>query len=185
MNGERQEPASFVPLASTNVQLGRRRLLRGSLGAAPVLMTLASGPVSAGLCTTGSAFGSMRPSGTQATITCGGRTPATWYATAYGHWPIAANALFQTYFTPSLAGTNVTLKDVLDPTKGYNLVARNCVAALLNASMSPPLTPATVLGAAYAKAIWSAYATQGYFEPTAGVQWTSAKIVEWIGTTYA
>lgn len=182
---DRENPAESDRRSAPSVALGRRRLLRGGLSAAPVIMTFASGPVSAGLCTTGSAYGSMHPSGKQASTACGGRSPATWTSVPHGQWPIAANALFQTYFAPALTGTNVTLKAVLDPAKGYDPVARNCVAALLNASTSPTLTPAAILGVARAKAVWSSYATKGYFEPTAGIQWNSAKIVEWMTTTYS
>ena len=148
-------------------------------------MTLASGPVSAGLCQTGSAYGSLHPSGTRTSATCGGRSPSVWTTTNHSHWPCNANALFSAYFSPALAGNNVTLKKVIDPSNGYDPVARNCLAALLNASMAPPLTPASVLGVAGAKAVWSSYATKGYFEPTAGIQWNSAKIVDWITTTYS
>jgi len=164
---------------------GRRRLLRGGLSAAPVIMTFASGRVSAGLCTTGSAFGSLHPSGKQPSITCGGRSPAMWNSTPPGHWPLGANTFFQSYFAPAISGTNVPLKDVFDPAKGYDPVAQHCLAALLNASTSYPLTPATILGVGYAKDIWYSYKTKGYFEPTAGVRWYSAKIVEWIATTYS
>jgi hypothetical protein len=164
---------------------GRRRLLRGGLGAAPVIMTFASGPVSAGLCKTGSAYGSLHPSGTRTSMTCGGKSPSLWTTTSSGHWPINSNALFSSYFGPALSGSNVTLKKVVDPSNGYDPVARNCVAALLNASSGPPLTPASILSVAKAKEIWSSYATKGYFEPTAGIRWNSAKIVDWITTTYS
>ncbi len=182
---DRGDPVEFHRRNAPAVALGRRRLLRGGLGAAPVIMTFASGPVSAALCKTGSAYGSLNPSGARAGATCGGKSPASWASTPPGHWPISANALFQTYFTPALTGTSVTLKAVVDPSQGYDAVARNCVAALLNASTSPALTPAAILGIARAKAIWTSYATHGYFEPTAGVQWNSAKIVEWMTTTYS
>ena len=92
---------------------------------------------------------------------------------------------FSAYFSPALAGNNLTFKKVIDPSNGYDPVARNCLAALLNASTAPPLTPASILGVAKAKAIWSSYATKGYFEPTAGIQWNGAKIVDWITTTYS
>jgi hypothetical protein len=184
-NNGREQRTAPDSLSSAAVTVSRRRLLRRGLAAAPVIMTLASPPVSAGLCTTCSAFGSMHPSGKQASVTCGGRTPAIWSSTPSGHWPISPNNPFKNYFSPALADTNVSLKDVINPSKGYDPVARNCVASLLNASTSPPLTPATILSAGYAKAIWSAYATKGYFEPTAGIQWNSAKIVDWIATTYS
>ena len=166
------------------VALGRRRLLRGGLSAAPVIMTLASGPVSAGLCTTGSAYGSLNPSGARSSLTCGGRSPAAWNGTQYKNWPIDAKSLFQTQFKSVLTG-DPKLKDVVDSNNRYDLVAQNCVAALLNASTSPPLTPPSILDAARAKLIWSSYATKGYFEPTAGIQWNSAKIVDWMTTTYS
>jgi len=164
---------------------GRRRLLRGGLSVAPVLMTLASGRVSAGLCTTGSAFLSLHASGKQPSITCAGYSPSVWNNTAEGKWPLKQNTLFETYFAPALAGTNVSLKDVLDPNKNYDPVAQNCVAALLNASTSPPLTPATILGVGYIKEIWYSYRTKTYFEPTAGIPWYSADIIKWIATTYS
>lgn len=185
IESDRQDPVEHERRTAPAVALGRRRLLRGGLAAAPVIMTLASGPVSAGMCKTGSAYGSMNPSGAKKIATCGGRTPAGWTGTNHSQWPISANALFQTYFSPALAGNNVKLKTVVDPSNGYDAVARNCVAALLNASTSPAMTPATILGIARAKAIWSSYASQGYFEPTAGIQWNSAKIVEWVTTTYS
>ena len=169
-----------------SVALGRRRLLRGGLGAAPILATLASGPVSAGLCTTGSAFASLNASGTQTSQTCGGRSPATWMASGgSGGWPINGNTLFSACFSPAMSDSTLKIKTVLDPSKGYDPVACNCVAALLNASASPPLTPASILGAAYVKAIWSSYKNKGYFEPTAGIQWKAGDIVDWITTTYS
>jgi len=141
--------------------------------------------VSAGLCTTASAYGSMNPSGRRVNATCGGRTPTAW-AADYGHWPIDGNADFGAYFSPAITGTNVTLKKVIDPAKGFDPVARNCVAALLNASTTPPLTPASILSAAKAKEIWNSYRTKGgIYEPTAGIPWTSAQIIEWMTTTYS
>jgi hypothetical protein len=172
-------------LGEESVAIGRRQMLRGGFGVTPVILTLTSGPVSAGLCTTASAFGSLHPSGQRPSITCGGHSPSVWNTTPGGHWPIIPSTLFQAYFAPALTGINVSLKDVIDPSKGYDLVAQNCVAALLNASTNPPLTPATILGVGYVKAIWSSYATKRFFEPTAGIQWYSDKIVAWIATTYS
>jgi hypothetical protein len=182
---DREDPARPGRRIEAAVALGRRRLLRGGLGAAPVIMTLVSGPVSAGLCTTGSAYGSMNPSGTRRTATCGGHSPSVWTATDDSYWPCDSNALFGSYFSPGLAAGDVKLKKVVDPSKGYDAVARNCVAALLNACCGPPLTPSSILSVAKIKEIWSSYATKGYFEPTAGIQWNSAKIVDWMTTTYS
>ena len=98
---------------------------------------------------------------------------------------MSGNTLFSACFSPALSDGTLKVKDVVDPGKGYDAVARNCVAALLNASTSPPLTPASILGVAYAKAVWSSYATKGYFEPTAGIKWSGAQIVDWVTTTYS
>jgi hypothetical protein len=182
---DQEEPIGLDRHGRAAVAMGRRRLLRGGLSATPVIMTLASGRVSAGLCTTGSAFGSLHPSGKQPSISCSGRSPTVWSSTPYGHWPLGANTMFETCFAPNLGGTSVALKDVINPAKGYDPVAQNCVAALLNASTSPPLTPATILGVGYVKQIWNSYKTKGYFEPTAGIQWRSPEILAWIASTYS
>jgi hypothetical protein len=174
---ERKRPADAT------VVLGRRRLLRGGLGAAPVIMTIASGPVRAGVCTTASAFGSLAPSGTHRTLTCGGRTPSTWYSTPPGQWPCNANSLFSAYFSPALSDPNAKLKNVVNPAGGYDAVARNLVAALLNAYLG--LVPASILDAGKAKTIWASYAATASFQPTAGITWNGAQIVDWITTTYS
>ncbi len=177
----------FDPARRAGVALGRRRLLRGGLGAAPVLMTLASGSVSAGMCTTCSAHGSMHPSGKQASTACGGRSPTGWSNMQANGWPSTCQptSKFEDFFKPTLTQQHVRLQKVIAPGGGYDVVACHCVAALLNASTSPPLTPATILSASLAKSIWASYATNGYFEPTAGVRWNSGQIVDWIKTTYS
>lgn len=183
---ERERVESPVPARDleSRVALDRRRLLRGGLSAAPILATLVSSPVSAGLCTSGSAYGSLHPSGIRTSQTCGGRSPAAWTGN-WGQWPIGANTLFSACFSPALSDSTLKLKAVIDPANGYDPVARNCVAALLNASTGPPLTPPAVLSVAYAKAVWSSYAMKGYFEPTAGIRWNGGQIVDWIATTYS
>ena len=182
--GYHVDPAAHGRDIEGTIALGRRRLLRGGLGAAPIIATLASGPVSAGLCTTGSAYGSLHPSGRRTSLTCSGLSPSSWTAMAPGQWPISASTLFSGCFSPALADATCKLKTVVDPSKPYDPVACHCVAALLNASTSPPLTPASILSAAYVKAVWSSYASKGYFEPTAGIQWNGGQIVDWIKTTY-
>lgn len=168
---------------------GRRRLLRGGLGAAPVLMTLVSGPVSAALCTTGSAFGSLHPSGKQPGINCAGRSPEAWSGSAAGQWPLPQNDLFSSKFTPAL-NPDIRFKNLLELTT-FSIdqeVARHVVAAYFNAS-APASTTASVLSTATAVAIWASYAGKGgglvgWYEPTAGIKWFAADIIKWIKTTY-
>lgn len=55
------------------------------------------------------------------------------------------------------------------------------VAALLNAKngyTTGVLSDTQVIG------MWNEWASKGYFEPTAGVHWTSAQIVAYIVTTF-
>ena len=55
--------------------LERRQLLRGASGAAPILMTLASRPVTAAVCTPASSFASINASRPDKQYDCAGRTP--------------------------------------------------------------------------------------------------------------
>lgn len=54
------------------------------------------------------------------------------------------------------------------------------VAALLNAKAGL----VSVLSETLVINMWNEWASQGYFEPTAGVQWSSAQIVAYIQTTF-
>ena len=189
---EPDRPAGMLP--------GRRRLLRGGLGAGSVLMTLASRPVSAATCTQASAFSSV-VSGKQPITLCSGRTPASWFATSDStsagaalfvsslvstgtDWPIDPATKFSSVFSPGLTNGNLTLKGVLDTTKGAPVVAQHCVAGLLNTSGSSPLVPATILTPIRVKDIWNSFATKGYYEASAGVRWSETQIIEWLKTTY-
>jgi hypothetical protein len=65
----------------------RRRLLRGGLATAPVLMTIASRPVlGQTACVAPSALGSMPASGNHAVSVCSGLSPEQWNAVAT-QWP--------------------------------------------------------------------------------------------------
>jgi len=47
------------------------------------------------------------------------------------------------------------------------------------------LVPASILDAGKAKTIWASYAATASFQPTAGITWNGAQIVDWITTTYS
>lgn len=162
----------------------RRRLLRGGLGAAPVLMSLVSGPVGAAACIQASAFASLHASGKQPNLPCNGLNTATWFLAPEAQWPLRPDSKFRQQFSPSLTDANASLRQVVDPNGGYDPVARHLVAALLNTSTNPPKTPAAILTPSTVKSIWTSYATNGYYEPTAGVRWNGMRIVEWILTTF-
>ena len=181
--------AASPPADPAGVALGRRRLLRGGLGATPVLMTLVSGPVGAAACIQASAFASLHASGKQPIIICSGRTPAQWFALADTGWPIDPSTKFKGAFSSAPSSdpgaSSASLREVVSPNSSFGPVARNLVAALLNTLTSPPLTPATILTTATVKSIWTSFATTGFYEPTAAIRWDGTKIVEWISKTYA
>jgi len=169
-----------------SAQLSRRRLLRAGLGAAPVLMTVASRPVFAGgsgskVCKAPSSFVSINASVHGKTQYCDGRTPGYWknHTSSWPH-PYETTTKFDTVFGSASGYPNKTLLYVLDlGGGGKEELARHIVAALLNAAKgwTPVLTVAMVID------IWQSWATLGYYEPTAGIHWDSAQITNYLKTT--
>jgi hypothetical protein len=187
-------PHTSATVPSVPDQPARRRVLKGSLATAPVLLTLASRPVLGGQCAVTSAFVSLAGSRTAAYQTCQGKSPSVWasakdwptpyFATAkngaHGH---AATPYHCT--TTGLNGTafqTSTMLDVLALTGGGTAsLGRHISAALLNAKAG--LTP--VLDEARVRAMWNDFVLRGRFEPTAGVSWGAAEIVTYIKSTIA
>jgi hypothetical protein len=176
----------------------RRRLLRGGLAAAPVLMTVASRPVMAQDCTTSSAHTSLGGSRQIVQQSCTGRGPAYWIAqNGSKAWP--SGYLMQTQGGGTNGKIATTFGSVFGSAHGYGDLsmlqvlqagqssfdkaglAAHLVAAVLNAEAG--FTPASVLDIAKAQDIWSDYNSMGYFEPTAGVRWDSAQTIDWLKTT--
>lgn len=169
----------------------RRRLLRGGLGASPVLLTLASRPVIATVCRTASASASANASRPGANQTpCIGFSPAAWVADSGGSWPpgvAKATALVATYFPAapapySIAGTK--LIDVLssaDPSSAA-VLARAVVAALLNVRSGK--TNGGVVSEAQLKTLWPAAVSPGGFSPTPGIVWNAVQTTAWLTLTF-
>jgi hypothetical protein len=193
----RQEsPSSGHPAADKSAV--RRRLLKGGLSAAPVVLSLSSRPVLAGglpaLCTTPSGFASINLSKhNHSTGTCSGRTPGYWKnapttsSPSQPSWPYPPSSLFKTYFSPSLSYGDLTLLQALQcggNASGEVALVRHITAALLNAAAG--LTPAVVLDVSRVKAIWQEFAMHapgGYYEPMAGVKWYADDIVTYLTST--
>jgi hypothetical protein len=189
-----------APEASPSAWLARRRLLRGGLGAAPVLLVSAPRSVMAGACTTASAFTSLSThSGPVALSTCSGRGPDYWKNTSYqSQWPDScirngANAtLFGSIFGAGDEYSGQSLIAILElsATTGKAGLARHVVAALLNAR-KVTMVPASVLSETTLKTVWSDFVAKGYYEPTAGIQWypdssssgTAGGITQWLKST--
>lgn len=187
-----------IPSPGTSVIAGatRRRLLRVGLAAGPVLMTVASRPVMAVECVTSSAHTSMTGSRQTTTQSCNGGTPTYWLSRVQGGTGSSTGYLMQAgsdkrdkrkfgdVFLSAGSYTSLTLVEVLEAGKSSSDtagVAAHLVAALLNAEAS--MTPPTVLSAGKAKDIWADYALDGKFSPTAGVEWSSVQIVDWLRST--
>ena len=178
----------------------RRLLLRGGLGAAPVVMTFSSLPASAATCVAASAFTSLTPSGqaraARTAATCGGMQPSTWSSASSTAWPsgVTANSKFQMNLGFSSVPSGLTPSDpklgvlfALASPSDEQKVAQHCAAAVLNSRTGS--VPATILSETLAKKIWSDYkatggGTMGYYVPAPGVKWYSDSIINWIKTTY-
>jgi hypothetical protein len=163
---------------STDVM--RRRLIRGGLATAPVLLSISSRSVMACESTTPSCFGSLSASRPDVLVPVSGQPPSYW-CTHHSAWPSSCHptttkgvgghsaTLFKSCFSPSRFSSSCTLLDALNQTNGCNdVVAQHCAAAYLNA-----LTGKTsvILNTGVVQNIWREYASNGYFQPVAGVRW--------------
>lgn len=172
----------------------RRRILKASLGTAPVLLTLASRPVLAGECVSGSAYGStLHASHAPAPLSCAGKTPETWASIT--SWPDpyhketkggidGYDATLYHCLTTGLNGTCFSGKTMIQVIRlqddgDLKSCGRYVAAALLNArsNLTPVLTEANV------RRMWNDYIAKGYYEATAGVQWSAPQIITYIKST--
>lgn len=182
------EDSSPVPPAEASgsrpgIAVDRRRLLRGGLGAVPVILTvtspsvMANGSYDGGICTPASSFASINTSRPDRTFSCSGRTPGYWKQSQ--HWPNwpapfvadGNNATkFNDVFGSAYGYPGKTLLDVLGLQGGdRDAIARHIVAALLNAAKN--WTSPEVLSVTTVKLVWMSFTEKGYYEPTAGIRW--------------
>jgi hypothetical protein len=192
----KQNPAD-IPADTVPPPVGaRRRLLRGGLAAAPVLMTLASRPVlGQTACAAPSAFTSAASGAARTTSVCTGLSPRAWKA-HLASWPSPYCGVAQNWVgghpatlyhcpTTGLGGRvygDRTMLEVIDINEAggdNSAVGRYIVAALLNArsGRTPVLTETTV------RNMWNDLVNRGYFEPTAGIRWTAPEIIAYLKTT--
>jgi enamine deaminase RidA (YjgF/YER057c/UK114 family) len=209
MDNEKQPEIGENPSqAQSGPDQTRRRLTGSALGVSAIL-TLASRPVLGGgiggICFSPSGFQSGNLSTHGTPITCCGRTPGYWgNNSATSHpWPspylpgtctgngtqatCTGGTLFYsgtTGFSPGAHAPSAYLgKSMMNIVRFWNQdpyqLGAHIVAALLNAKegWTPPLTESMV------RDIWNSYAMNGYFEPTAGVQWDAPTIVAYLQST--
>ena len=203
MTERTESPKADLPEPGPVTPQGRRRLLQGGLGAAPLLMTLVSRPaLGRNQCFSPSGFVSMPTSQHGQPQFCMGRTPGFWKNSwddkqAWKQWPppyVAKgdNATkFTDYFAalpPMYVGSLTFLKALRAEDQGYSGpphdLARHIVASLLNVAKGwvPVLTFDMVIG------IWEQYVNTGggrigWYEPTAGVRWYHDDIVDYLLST--
>jgi hypothetical protein len=121
------------------------------------------------------------------------------YKNQVGNW--SGGTLFHPFFAgsqfmadidgnPSTPKASLSMMQVMIMNDGNNPwgltdpdnLGMHIVAALLNAKMG---YTTGVLSETQVTNMWNEWVSNGYFEPTAGVQWTSAQIVAYIQTTFS
>jgi hypothetical protein len=185
--GDNTSPDADASRTAQAPRLSRRRLLRGGIAAAPVILTVAPGSVLAGTsCTSASAFASLNASRTTSLPVCSGHKPDWWCANT-GSWPATCTTSTKWQdcglaIHSSFAGTT-TLLNVMKftETSGHKCVAKHIAAALLNAKTGA--TPAEVLNEAKVKSVWNEFCPNSSFVPTAGVRWYDVTPTVVVGKT--
>jgi hypothetical protein len=194
------QPAPQPPLDPKGI--ARRRFARASAGATGVILTLHSQPGMATFsktrCQSPSGYMSMKPGASaQPQTSCS-------YNRSHGYWKSHPNAWktmagmdssakFSSFFpcTGSYAGlANVTMMQVIDPSRAIKAIDRNnvaaqCVAALINARAARLGGIRTVLPEDEVTGIWNQFVTKGYYTPSKGAApWSGAVIAAYLGSTF-
>lgn len=172
------------PLAQSGLKsAGRRRFGKSGLAVSGVLVTLASRPVlGCEVCKSPSGFLSGNLSSHGTPPVCAGLSPGYWKN--HTAWPISnrTTVKFRSVFTCLSTSPyySVTMLTLLSP-QSYdkNNLGMHLVAAYLNAKAG--YTP--FLTAERVKSMWTEIQGETYFSPTAGVNWDSVKVVDYITKT--
>jgi hypothetical protein len=189
---------SWIPDSLLDPTAIRRRLLRGGVGFAPILLesvprSLISAETDAAVLAP-FARAAARP-GAAAWERCAGLTPDSWADRWLAYeWPVEYArdgddaARFDEIFGEAGGYPGMSFLDVLQlpADRSKDGVARLAVAAVLNASKG--LTAPAVFGVDIIRAMWLYYVSLGYCVPTPGVKWyadTSApggagSIIQWL-----
>jgi hypothetical protein len=179
-----------IPVKTSSVDESRRRFGMAGVAASGILLTLASRPVLGAevLCKSPSGWLSGNNSIHGPAPVCTGVSPGYWKN--HTTWPIPNRdtALFRFAF-PSCASGSVyyddTMLKLLDPQSydKHNL-AMHLVAAYLNAvDGRTPFLPVATVQAMFTEWQNTGGHPQGYYTPTAGVQWNASTIVAYITAT--
>lgn len=190
-DGDKATPAADVAAGGITAKgAQRRRFAKAGAGAsAGVLLTLASQPAMATVCTSPSGTLSGNNSRNQARCTGGGYRPEYWYAN-HSSWRYAGtngDANFsQTFYCGGRGAALVkyTCFQTVDANKvpitdDPSRVGMYFMATLLNVRCGRItfLTEAQVLAA------WYSYAQNGYYKPNSTTTWYARDIVNYLSST--
>ncbi|THF65898.1 hypothetical protein E6C76_10195 [Pseudothauera nasutitermitis] len=203
------DPSSETPRTNAPEPSGvRRRLLRGGLSSAPLLVTLASRPVLAQTCFSPSETlsGTMSHKAGDLPV-CNGRSPGMWKTLGQGksnpklpgggagQWPIPANTPFHSVFRRGNFAnfvkvqrngttTDLTMLEVMELRRGQDpsKIGFHFIGAYLN--ILTGLIDPRAMTAARLSTLWSEWVTKGYYTPYAGARpWYAEDIVAYLVRT--
>jgi hypothetical protein len=161
----------------------RRRFGKSGLAASGVLITLASRPVlGTEVCKSPSGFLSGNLSTHGPAPICQGRSPGYWKN--HTKWPISnrTTCKFSSVFTCPRGSpyAKVTMFELLShQTFDSHNLGMHLVASYLNAMAGWT----SFLTVQRIQSMFSEWSSRGYFEPTAGVRWDAAQIVDYLQLT--
>jgi len=201
-NSQEPEQRSARDEAASALQakgLARRKLLRTGASAAPVLLTLASGPVSATTsCVVASSFVSVTTfksrNPTSTSVKCTSRNCEDWYsqaclpATGSPCRPDCMNVSVSTLLgTTTSTYKNWMLYDVMKnsgsgvTTSGEMGVLQHLVSMCLNVTQGFASSPGSV-SKTYLQSIWTNYKANAntYVLAGSGINWDSAQLITWL-----
>ena len=182
--------------------IARRRFARAGAGATGVILTLHSQPGMAAfsktMCKSPSGYMSMAPGASaKPQMSCSANRSHGYWKTHPNAWRTSAgmdpNAKFSSFFlcSGSYAGlANVTMMQVIDPTRAIKAIDRNnvamqCVAALLNARAARTSGIPSVLPEDNVIQMWTQFVTKGVYSPGAGLTpWSGADIAAYLESTF-
>ena len=200
-DSEIQAAAEAKP-AGSSAGISRRKLLRASAGASPILLTLASGPVAAnpfannGTCTLASSFVSVATFQSRnpgvTSIKCSLQNADFWRAQAVAVVPPAVPpvAALAVQVGTLLGGTSssynsLTLNDAFLQSVGVQTTGelgtlQHLMALALNLNAGF-LTTTPGFDLAYLQSIWINYKANGnrYKKPGSEIDWGDAEIIAW------
>jgi len=188
-----QNGSTDAPAQGPRVRLDRRALLRAGAGATPVLLTLASNPVSAAnTCVVASSFVSVATfksrNPTVTSINCATRTCEDWRTALQANAQMACGLplVSATFGSTTSSYNGKKLRQVLCD---YSLTAsgelgvlQHLVALHLSVSQGFMRMSAGNVSPDYLGRIWRSYKNRGnqYPLPNTNVTWSSEQLVSWV-----